>query len=121
MTVLLLTIPFVAGHGHGHQLAARHGHGHQGTVNIPVIAESTLSINGVPFNTRAHWMRVANAALAELDGTPCPFAAFSTAIVNHTASGLGELVCIGVNSNSKTGNPTLHGASAGLFPGVLCS
>jgi hypothetical protein len=38
--------------------------------------------------------------------------AFGTVIVNHTAvtsDGLGELVCIGINENSKTGNPTLHG------------
>lgn len=76
-----------------------------------VIAKPQLSINGIPFSTRAHWMRRANAALADL-GSPCPFAAFGTAIVNHTATtadGLGELVCIGANANSKTGNPTMHG------------
>ena len=73
-----------------------------------VIADPKLSINSVPLSTRAHWMRRANAALGEL-GSPCAFAAFASAIVNHTASGLGELVCIGVNSNSVTGNPTLHG------------
>ncbi|KAK0609173.1 hypothetical protein DIS24_g12433 [Lasiodiplodia hormozganensis] len=76
-----------------------------------VIAKPQLSINGIPFGTRAHWMRRARAALADL-GSPCPFAAFGTAIVNHTATtadGLGELVCIGANANSKTGNPTMHG------------
>ncbi|THY14236.1 hypothetical protein D6D02_04383 [Aureobasidium pullulans] len=36
---------------------------------------------------------------------------FGTVIVNHTAvtpDGLGKLVCIGINEDSKTGNPTLH-------------
>ena len=73
-----------------------------------VAADPKLTINGIPFSTRAHWMRRANAALGEL-ASPCAFAAFATAIVNHTVDGLGELVCIGVNSNSATGNPTLHG------------
>lgn len=55
-------------------------------------------------------MRRANEALGELSGSPCPFAAFGTVIVNHTNSdGLGELVCMGVNENSLTGNPSLHG------------
>ena len=72
------------------------------------LADPTLAINGVPFATRAHWMRRANVALGEL-ASPCAFAAFATAIVNHTAPGLGELVCIGVNSNRQTGDPTLHG------------
>lgn len=72
------------------------------------VASPALAINGIPHSTRAHWMRRANAALADL-GSPCPFAAFGSVIVNHTAPGLGELVCIGANANSKTGNPTLHG------------
>jgi hypothetical protein len=55
-------------------------------------------------------MRRANEALSEIGGSPCPFAAFGTAIVNHTASTEGELICLGVNENSKTGNPTLHGS-----------
>lgn len=54
-------------------------------------------------------MRAANDALIA-SGSSCPFAAFGTAIVNHTASdGIGELICTGVNQNSVTGNPTLHG------------
>ena len=74
------------------------------------IADPTLSINNIPFATRVHWMRRANEALGELSGSPCPFAAFGTVIVNHTNSdGLGELVCMGVNENSLTGNPSLHG------------
>lgn len=74
------------------------------------IPDPTLSINNIPFATRAYWMRRANEALGELSGSPCPFAAFGTVIVNHTNSdGLGELVCIGANENSRTGNPSLHG------------
>ncbi|OJD30366.1 cytidine and deoxycytidylate deaminase zinc-binding region [Diplodia corticola] len=86
-------------------------------VGVPkqdVIAAPQRSINGIPYSTRAYWMRRANAALAEL-GSPCPFAAFGTVIVNHTATdGLGELVCIGANANSRTGNPTLHGETAAI-------
>ena len=74
-----------------------------------VIGDSALTINGIPFSTRAYWMRRANEALAQLSSA-CPFAAFGSVIVNHTdPGGLGELVCIGANSNSGTGNPTLHG------------
>jgi tRNA(Arg) A34 adenosine deaminase TadA len=52
---------------------------------------------------------MANSALTA-SGSSCPFAAFGTAIVNHTATnGLGDLICTGVNQNSVTGNPTLHG------------
>jgi len=76
------------------------------------IAAPTLAINGIPYKTRAYWMRQANVAL----GTPCPFAAFGSVVVNHTAAdGLGELVCTGANSNSKTGNPSLHGASLAIL------
>ncbi|KAJ7026931.1 guanine deaminase [Mycena alexandri] len=72
------------------------------------IAEPNLSINSVPFTTRVYWMRRANAVLLEL-GSPCPFSAFASVIVNHTAAGLGKLVCTGGNMNRQTGNPTLHG------------
>ncbi|KAH8705697.1 guanine deaminase [Talaromyces proteolyticus] len=79
------------------------------------IADPTLSINSISFATRAYWMRRANEALAELSGSSCPFAAFGTVIVNHTNSnGLGDLVCIGVNENSQTGNPSLHGEMAAI-------
>jgi len=72
----------------------------------PIISDPNLSINGIPFSTRAHWMRQANLAL----NAPCPFAAFGSVIVNHTdTKSLGTLVCTGANSNSATGNPTLHG------------
>ncbi|KAJ5895621.1 Cytidine and deoxycytidylate deaminase zinc-binding region [Penicillium taxi] len=74
-----------------------------------IISDPALTINNIPFTTRAHWMRLANAAL-KISGSPCPFAAFGTVIVNHTdTSGLGELVCMGTNQNMATGNPTLHG------------
>ncbi|RDX53018.1 cytidine deaminase-like protein [Lentinus brumalis] len=73
-----------------------------------VIGGSTLSINSIPSSTRAFWIRHANAAVAELV-SPCTFSAFASVIVNHTAPGLGELVCLGVNSGRQTGNPTLHG------------
>lgn len=76
-----------------------------------VLADPTLMINGITFPTRAHWMRRANEALNEISGSPCPFAAFGTVIVNHTTSDAGELICMGVNENSKTGNPSLHGES----------
>lgn len=68
----------------------------------------------VPFETRAYWMRKANVALAELH-SPCPFAAFGTVIVNHTATSeeypYGKMICMSVNQNQQTGNPTLHGES----------
>ncbi|KAH8683148.1 cytidine deaminase-like protein [Tricladium varicosporioides] len=71
----------------------------------------------VTFETRAYWMRKANAALAELH-SPCPFAAFGTVIVNHTATSEeyphGKMICIGVNQNQQTGNPTLHGEISGI-------
>lgn len=84
----------------GHDL---HGLGRRAD-QLP-LADEKLSINGVPFETRAYWMREANQAMSH----PCPFAPFGTVIVNHTAGGLGELVCIGENSQRYTGNPTLHG------------
>ncbi|KAH7311395.1 guanine deaminase [Stachybotrys elegans] len=79
-----------------------------------ILSNPTRRINGVPFSTRAHWMRKANEALFDVLGNPCPFAPFGTAIVNHTADGLGELICIGANSNAVTGNPTMHGEMAAI-------
>lgn len=75
------------------------------------MSQAGLSINGIPYSTRAYWMRKANQALFDVLGDACPFAAFGTVIVNHTVDGLGELVCIGANTNKVTGNPTLHGTS----------
>ncbi|PHH93234.1 hypothetical protein CDD83_9504 [Cordyceps sp. RAO-2017] len=75
-------------------------------------AETTA--NGVPLSTRAYWMRRANQALAEVLGTPCPFEAFGAVIVNHSAGGLGEAVCIGANMRSLTGDHTMHGEVAAM-------
>jgi hypothetical protein len=73
------------------------------------VSSPELIVNGIPHSTRTYWMRAANDAL-KASGSSCPFAAFGTAIVNHTASSdPGELICTGVNQNSVTGNPTLHG------------
>jgi hypothetical protein len=81
-----------------------HGHDNQ---------HQSLSEDGVPFEIRAHWMRKANSALAELY-SPCQFAAFGSVIVNHTdlsEGPYGKVVCYSVNQNAQTGNPTLHGKS----------
>ncbi|EJD41720.1 cytidine deaminase-like protein [Auricularia subglabra TFB-10046 SS5] len=69
-----------------------------------VLPQAHLRINSIPFSTRAHWMRLANAAVG-----PCAFGAFGALVVNHTAPGLGELVCIGANVRTQLGDPTLHG------------
>ncbi|KAK6844310.1 cytidine and deoxycytidylate deaminase zinc-binding region [Apiospora arundinis] len=88
-----------------------HGHHIEPRDNQAPISDPKLSINGVPYATRAYWMRQANLALPG----PCPFAAFGSVIVNHTANnGLGQLVCTGANSNRQTGNPTLHGEIAAI-------
>jgi hypothetical protein len=70
--------------------------------------------NSISPSTRAHWMRRANTALLDVTGSPCPFAPFGTVIVNHSAPGLDELVCIGAKSNSQYGNPTLYGEIAAI-------
>jgi hypothetical protein len=75
------------------------------------LADETSAIDGVSFEIRARWMRLANQALSDISGSPCPFAAFGTVIVNHTDSPVGKLICMGVNENRKTGNPALHGES----------
>jgi hypothetical protein len=75
----------------------------------------TEAVDTIPESTRAFWMRRAIASLSEL-GSPCPFAAFGTVIVNHTVSEEGELVCIGANAVMKDGNPTLHGKSLSVPP-----
>ncbi|KAF2853029.1 hypothetical protein T440DRAFT_487522 [Plenodomus tracheiphilus IPT5] len=85
------------------------------SLGLDVISSPSLAINGVSYSTRAYWMRRVNAALSDLV-SPCPFGAFGTVIVNHTAaSDLGDLVCIGANSNQQTGNPTNHGDALKAF------
>ncbi|KAF7333508.1 CMP/dCMP deaminase zinc-binding protein [Mycena venus] len=78
-----------------------------------VIAAPNLAINSVNSSTRAYWMRRTNEVLLKL-GSPCPFSAFASIIVNHTVPGLGKLVCTGGNTNRQTGNPTLHGEIAAI-------
>ncbi|KAE8156931.1 cytidine deaminase-like protein [Aspergillus tamarii] len=88
------------------------------TIPIAVLLcffQVVLTTNGIPFSTRAYWMRRANQALGELSGSPCPFAPFGTAVVNHTdTDGFGDLICIGVNQNRQIGNPSLHGEIAAI-------
>jgi tRNA(Arg) A34 adenosine deaminase TadA len=66
-------------------------------------------------STRAEYMQLAMSALEAQTGTRCPFAAFGAVIVDHTAEeGPGNVICTGVNSVRKDGNPTLHGKSSDL-------
>jgi len=91
-----------------------HGHHRRDETQAPVLATPGLTINSIPYSTRVYWMRRANEALSEL-ASPCPFAAFGTVIVNHTSpTALGDEICIGANSNSLLGNPTLHGEIAAI-------
>ncbi|KAK6062666.1 cytidine and deoxycytidylate deaminase zinc-binding region [Seiridium cupressi] len=106
LLVLAAALPFSLAHQHYGGIGRR-------SEQAP-LSEPGLSINGIPFSTRAYWMRKANEALFDVLDDPCPFAAFGTVIVNHTVDGLGELVCMGANSNSLTGNPTLHGEMAAI-------
>ena len=83
-----------------------------------VAANQNVTGDSIPFETRAYWMRRANEAVADVSGSPCPFAGFGTVIVNHTSTeGIGELVCIGANQVRQTGNPSLHGKSY-LWPRI---
>ena len=84
---------------------------------VLALSVSANEVNGdpIPSSIRAHWMRRAITALTELTGSPCPSEAFGAVIVNHTSSPEGELVCLGVNTIKKDGNPTLHGNSSCPF------
>ena len=98
---LSIALPFALAH-----------HSHHYADDSSVTSQQQLSINGIPDSTRAYWMRKANAALLEVTGSNCPFGAFGSVIVNHTVTGpdgLGEIVCMGANSNRQTGDPTMHG------------
>lgn len=95
-----------------------HSHSSHRRSDVPeqVLPSPELTINSIPFATRAHWMRRANAALADLSAS-CQFAPFATVLVNHSdtsTSPTGEEICIGINSNSAHGNPTLHGEIAAI-------
>lgn len=87
-----------------------HGSNHHHDHDQLVLAEGDVDISS---DVRSHWMRVAEQSLYDLV-SPCPFSAFGAAIVNHTASDRGELVCIGVNTIADDGNPTLHGEIAAI-------
>ncbi|RMY02062.1 hypothetical protein D0868_08162 [Hortaea werneckii] len=82
--------------------------GAQGMLPELPLTSGHNTINGIPYSTRAYWMRRANEALAAT-GSTCPFAAFGCVVVNHTdSSDVGQLICSGANMNGATGNPTLH-------------
>ncbi|KAF2758318.1 guanine deaminase [Pseudovirgaria hyperparasitica] len=84
--------------------------------NFDITSSPTRAINNVSHVTRAFWMRRANAALLDVSRSPCPFLPFGSVVVNHTSGeGIGEEVCIGANSGSKTGNPILHGEIAAII------
>ncbi|KAL4885803.1 cytidine deaminase-like protein [Aspergillus karnatakaensis] len=69
----------------------------------------------IPKSTREYWMRQTQQALLD-SPSPCPFAAFATVIVNHTGdNGLGDLICTGVNSGTRTGTQILHGEIAAIL------
>jgi len=99
---LALAASLVASHSHGHEQQHQHGQA--------VLSGESASIG---LDVREKWMRVAVQALHDLV-SPCPFEAFGAAIVNHTASSHGELVCIGANTIANDGNPTLHGEIAAI-------
>lgn len=91
---------------------------HQQQLQCPTAqAPTPLPPLAIDDATRAYWMRQAIQSLP----SPCRFAPFGAVIVNHTAGGMGELVCRGANSNADTGNPTLHGAQPKLLtlPAIL--
>ncbi|KAI5477289.1 hypothetical protein MNV49_006510 [Pseudohyphozyma bogoriensis] len=69
-------------------------------------------INGIPYETREHWMKVANDAVAVIGPSPCPWSPFGTVIVEHHADGHDEEWCQGINVVQYTGNPQLHGEAS---------
>jgi hypothetical protein len=100
-----LAVSFYFGHSPSLEYAQAH---HREVLVQEPGADPKVTGDALPFTTRVHWMRRANAVLSELS-SPCPFAAFGSVIVNHSdARGLGDVVCIGLNS-MEDGNPTLHG------------
>jgi tRNA(Arg) A34 adenosine deaminase TadA len=98
----LAAATLVASHSHEHEPQHQHGQA--------VLSEESASIT---LGIREQWMRVAVKALHDLV-SPCPFSAFGAAIVNHTSSSHGDLVCIGANTIADDGNPTLHGEIAAI-------
>ncbi|GAA5827826.1 hypothetical protein JCM11251_007691 [Rhodosporidiobolus azoricus] len=70
-----------------------------------------LSLNGVPYASRVHWMRMANSAVREILGEPCGQFPFGAVVVNTTSD---ELVCVAANKAGATGNPSMHGEISAL-------
>jgi tRNA(Arg) A34 adenosine deaminase TadA len=99
---LAFTASLAASHSHGHEQLHQH--------DQAILVEEPASIG---LKIREKWMRVAIQALHDL-ASPCPFSAFGAAIVNHTSSSPGELICIGANTIADDGNPTLHGEIAAI-------
>jgi hypothetical protein len=93
-----------------HAVATHRHHWPSDALTQAPLDELLLPVNGIPYSTRAYWMRRAISSLAELSPSPCPFAAFGTVIVNHTNNaGPGELVCTGINTHTLEGNPITDG------------
>lgn len=101
---LFLAATFTTTYAHAHDHEAQHQHGQA------VLLKESASISN---DIREHWIRVAVQALHDLV-SPCPFDAFGAAIVNHTAGGQGDLICIAANTIANDGNPTLHGEIAAI-------
>jgi hypothetical protein len=99
---LAFAATLAASHSHGQEQQHQHGQA--------VLSGETGSIG---LDVREKWMRVAVQALHDLV-SPCPFSAFGAAVVNHTVSSQGELICIGANTIADDGNPTLHGEIAAI-------
>jgi tRNA(Arg) A34 adenosine deaminase TadA len=102
ISLVLAAATTAASHGHEHESQRQHGQA--------VLAKESTSIT---LEVREEWMRVAVKSLHDLV-SPCPSQAFGAAIVNHTSSTHGELVCIGANTIADDGNPTLHGEIAAI-------
>jgi tRNA(Arg) A34 adenosine deaminase TadA len=98
----LAAATLAASHSHEHEPQHQHGQA--------VLSEDSSPIT---LGDREQWMRVAVQALHDLV-SPCPFSAFGAAIVNHTSSSHGDLICIGANTIADDGNPTLHGEIAAI-------
>ncbi|EEH07036.1 conserved hypothetical protein [Histoplasma capsulatum G186AR] len=47
-----------------------------------LLNDSESTVGGIPFATRAYWMRKANKALPDL-GSPCPWAAFGSVVTKE--------------------------------------
>lgn len=80
------------------------------TFGLLSLPRASLATTDISLEIRAFWMRQAVSALGAVT-SPCPFEAFGSVVVNHTAppNFVGDLVCIGANQINVLGDPTLHG------------